>query len=59
MVIVTTAIFILVYLFIARQSRDRMFGLTSRPPQFACVTHQISIGYISANFERIYFRFSA
>jgi len=29
MVIVTTAIFILVYLVIARQSRDRMPGLTS------------------------------
>jgi len=62
-VIVTTALFIPVYLFIARQSRDRMSGLTScqvsisRPPKFACVPHQISIGYISAIFERIYFWF--
>jgi len=63
-VIVTTAIFIPVYLFIARQSRDRMSGLTScqavnqQTPKFACVTHQISIGYISAIFDRIYFQFS-
>jgi len=50
-VIVATAIFMPVYLFIARQSRDRMSGLTgcqavnSRPPKFACVTHQILIGH--------------
>jgi len=47
-VIVTTAIFIPVYLFIARPSRDYMSGLTSC--QIRCVTHQISIGYISAPF---------
>jgi len=46
--VVTTAIFIPVYLFIARQSRDRMSG----------VTHQNLIGYISAISKPIDFWFS-
>jgi len=55
---VTTAIFIPVYLFIARQSRDRMSGLTSCHAVNQ-QSSQISVGYISATFERIYFQFSA
>jgi len=46
--VVTTATFIPVYLFIARQSRDRMSG----------VTHQDLIGYISAISKPIHFWFS-
>jgi len=46
--VVTTATFIPVYLFIARQSRDRMSG----------VLHQNLIGYISAISKLIHFWFS-
>jgi len=46
--VVTTATFIPVYLFTARQSRDRMSG----------VTHQNLIGYVSANSKPIHFWFS-
>jgi len=46
--VVTTATFIPVYLFIARQSRDHMSG----------VTHQNLIGYISATSKPIHFWFS-
>ena len=46
--VVTTATFIPVYLFIARQTRDRMSG----------VTHQNLIGYISAISIPIHFWFS-
>jgi len=46
--VVTTATFIPVYLFIARQSCDRM----------SAVTHQHLIGYISANSKSIHFWFS-
>ena len=46
--IVTTATFIPIYLFIARQSRDRMLA----------VTHQNLIGYISAISKPIHFWFS-
>jgi len=46
--VVTTATFIPVYLFIARQSRDRISG----------VTHQNLIGYISAISKPIHFWFS-
>jgi len=51
-VIVTTAIFIPVYLFIARQSRDRMSGLTS----CQAVNHQtFQIRLRNApNFNRLY-----
>ena len=45
--VVTTAIFIPVYLFIARQSRHRMSG----------VKHQNLIGYISAISKPIHFWF--
>jgi len=46
--VVKTATFIPVYIFIARQSRDRMSG----------VTHQHLIGYISAISKPIHFWFS-
>jgi len=47
--VVTTATFIAVYLFIARQSHDRMSG----------ITHQNVIGYyISAISKPIHFWFS-
>ena len=46
--VVTTATFIPVYLFIARQSHDRMSG----------VTHQNVIGYVSAISKPIHFWFS-
>jgi len=49
--------FIPVYFFIARQSRGRMSGLTNC--QIRLRMYQISIGYISVIFERIYLQFSA
>ena len=54
MVIVTTAIFIPVYLFIARQSRDRMSGLTS----CQAVNQQTSQIRLrnAPNFNRLYLR---
>jgi len=54
MAIVTTAIFIAVYLFIARQSRDRMSGLTS----CQAVNQQTSEIRLrnAPNFNRLYLR---
>jgi len=46
--VVTTATFVPVYLFIARQSRDRMSE----------ITHHNLIGYISAISKPIHFSFS-
>jgi len=54
--IVTTAIFIPVYLFIARQSRDRMSGLTScRCQAVDQQTSQIRLRN-APNFNRLYLR---
>jgi len=53
-VIVTTAVFIPVYLFLARQSRDRMSGLTS----CQAVNQQTSQIRLcnTPNFNRLYLR---
>jgi len=57
-VIITTAIFIPIYLFFLQVSHVTACLVwwavklsISRPPKFGCITRQISIGYISAILE--------